>query len=228
MKTKGKSAIILGATGLTGNILLKLLLQDERYGQIKTFARSPLGLKHPKLVEKQCDLLELNKQAHDFYADDIFCCIGTTKAKTPDKEKYRAIDYGIPKMAAALAKKNKADCFIVISALGANANSSLFYPKIKGEMEQAVLAEKINRTFLLQPGLIGGHRQEHRTGEYLFKQLMGAIDFLLVGPLKKYRLIAPEHIAQVMIWLGNHAYDGVRIPSNKIRDLANTYGKIRS
>jgi hypothetical protein len=116
--TRGdKTAIILGATGLTGGLLLQLLLRDDRYADIKVFTRSPLRLTHPKLTEIQCDLLTLENQEADFTADEVFCCIGTTKANTPDKELYKAIDYGIPVAAASLCKKNEIPTFLVVSAM---------------------------------------------------------------------------------------------------------------
>jgi len=139
MKKTDKTAIILGATGLTGGILLELLLKDDRYSQLKVLTRSPLRLTHPKLTEIQCDLLKLEEQQAHFNADEVFCCIGTTKAKTPDKERYKAIDFGIPITAAQLCKKNNITTFLVVSAMGADPNSSVFYNKVKGEMEAAVL-----------------------------------------------------------------------------------------
>lgn len=228
MKTEGKTALVLGATGLTGVHLLQLLLHDARYDKITTLARSPLGVAHQKLVAIQGDLLQLQEESALFRVDDVFCCIGTTTAKTPDKQGYRAIDFGIPVTAARLAKEEGALCLVVMSALGANAKSSLFYPRVKGEMEEAVLGQNLHRTFILQPALIGGHREEARRGEYLVKKLMGALNFLLVGPLRKYRVIAPEAIAQAMIWLANHTYGEARIPSDTIAKLAKAYGKTGS
>ena len=228
MKTEGKTAIVLGATGLTGKHVLQLLLRDAHYGKITSLARNPLGWAHPKLKEVQGDLLKLQERADLFGVDDVFCCIGTTRAKTPNKERYRDIDFGIPATAARLAKENGAACFLVISALGANAKSTFFYSRIKGEMEIAVLRQNMERTFILQPGLIGGNREERRTAEHLFKKIMGALHFLLLGPLRKYRIIAPEHIAQAMVWLANHRHGEARIPSDNIRKLAEKYVKTGS
>ncbi len=102
-----KTAIILGATGLTGSLLLQMLLKDNRYKKIKLFSRKTTGIKNEKLQEHLLDLLKLSDHVSDFVADEVFCCIGTTKAKTPDKGLYKKIDYGIPVGAAELCKKNK-------------------------------------------------------------------------------------------------------------------------
>jgi uncharacterized protein YbjT (DUF2867 family) len=220
MKKTDKKAIILGATGLTGGILLQSMLHDERYTSIKAFTRKPLGISHPKLSEFKCDLLKLAEQEKHFTADEVFCCIGTTKAKTPDEETYRAIDYGIPVAAASLCKINNIPSFLVVSAMGADPNSSIFYNKIKGEMEAAVLKLGLPKTYILQPSLISGDRDESRPGEYFFKQFMKIFNSVMLGSLKKYRTIAPESIAKTMVWLANNPYAENRLTSDIIIRIA--------
>ena len=160
-----KTAIILGATGLTGSILLEKLLNDDRYKTIKLFSRKEIDGLPSKVKQFVGDILELDNFKKDFTADEVFCCIGTTAKKTPGKTLYKKIDFGIPVTAAKLSKANGIPTFLVISALGANATSPVFYNKTKGEMEQAVLSEKIEKTHILQPSIIGGDRQEKRIGE---------------------------------------------------------------
>lgn len=222
MDGKVKTAIILGATGLTGGILLQLLLGDRRYQKIKLFSRSGIGFEHPKLEEYLGDLMNLATFQNDFKGDVVFCCIGTTKAKTSDKEIYKMIDYGIPVNAAHICKENGIETFLVVSALGANPESTIFYNRIKGQMEKAVLDFQIGKTHILQPSLISGKRKEKRRGEQVFKQLMAAIDFLLVGPLEKYRSVHPETIAKCMIWLANNDMEKIRIESDEIKKIANS------
>ena len=215
-----KTAIILGATGLTGGILLHKLLKDDRYAKIKLFSRSSVKLDHPKIEEYLIDMFNLRDHSTSFTADEVFCCVGTTKSKTPDKEKYHNVDYGIPVSAARLCKTNGINTLIVVSALGANANSAIFYNRTKGEMEKAVLEFNIPNTYILQPSLIDSKRQERRIGEYLFIQLMHLINPVLVGKLRKYRSIEPETIVSVMIWVANNKYSPEIIPSDKINQLA--------
>lgn len=214
-----KTAILLGATGLTGGKLLRYLLEDERYKVVKLFSRSTVDLSHPKLEEHLGDLTQMDQFAADFKADELFCCIGTTKSKTPNKELYRKIDYGIPKSAADLAKQKGIETFIVISALGADPGSSVFYNRTKGEMEEAVLKEGITKTHILQPSLIGGERDEKRMGEWIFKQVFKALNVFMIGPLKKYRSIKPYTIAKAMVWLANNDYDEIRIESDEIEKI---------
>ena len=218
-----KTAIILGATGLTGSILLKKLVADDRYGKIKVFTRSHVNLKHEKIEEYLIDLFELESLENLFTADEVFCCIGTTQKKTPDKDTYRQIDFGIPATAARLCRKNDIETFVVISALGADENSRIFYNRTKGEMEGAVLDQKISKTYILQPSLISGDREENRPLEFAFKKLMRIGDHFLFGGLKKFQSIHPSTIADAMLIVANHGYKNIRIESDEIKKLVTEY-----
>ena len=212
---------ILGATGLTGSLLLEQLLIDSRYQKIILFSRKTCGIKHDKIKEYLVDLLDLTAQKDKFLADEVFCCIGSTKAKTPNEEQYLEIDFGIPVMAAQLCKENDIQTFIVISALGADKHSKLFYNRTKGRMEEAVLIEKITNTYILQPALISGNRNEKRLGEDVAKLFMKLINPFLLGSLSKYKSIHPISIARCMVFLANNLYPAVIIPSDEIKKLAN-------
>lgn len=216
----GKTAIVLGATGLTGSLLLEKLLEDNRYETIKIFNRKSVRNKHPKLQEFIGDLLRLEYFAKDFTGDELYCCIGTTAKKTPDKTLYKNIDFGIPVAAAKLSKLQKISTFLVISALGSNPESSIFYSRIKGEMEQAILREEIPNTYILQPSIISGIRNENRLGEKAGIFVAKFLQFLLVGKLKKYRLISADKIALAMINLANTKPNITIIPSDKIENLS--------
>lgn len=215
-----KTAILLGATGLTGGILLQKLLKDPRYGKIIIYSRKKVAVKNAKIEEHLVDLLRLEDQRESFKADEVFCCIGSTQKKTPDEETYRRIDYGIPVAAAKMAKQNGINKFLVISALGASAKSKLFYNRTKGEMERDVLAEEIPKTFIFQPALIAGDREEKRIFEKISKEVMKVVNPFLSGGLKKYRSIHPEIIAEAMINVANNGYSKNVIPSDEIKSIA--------
>ncbi len=219
MEKKEKTTIVLGATGLTGGILLQFLLNDDRYGKVRLFSRSSVGFEHPGMEEHLGDLRDGSAFQNNFKADTVFCCIGTTKSKTPNKAWYKNVDYGIPVRAAELCKKNGIGTFLVVSALGANPKSRIFYNRIKGEMEAAVIKMNLPKTHILQPSLIGGKRKEKRIGEWIFKQFMKVAKLVMVGPLEKYRAIQPETLAKCLIWLDNHEYDQIRIPSSEIKRI---------
>lgn len=212
-----KTAIILGATGLTGGLLLERLLADDDYRTIKLFSRSSVKKSNPKIEEHITDLLALEKEAQHFRGEVVFCCIGTTKSKTSNKEKYKEIDYGIPVTAAGLAAQNGIGAFLVISAMGADPKSTVFYNKVKGEMEQDVIAQQVPHTYIFQPSLIGGKREEKRFGESAAKFFMSVFGFLVP---KKYKIIAPETIAKAMQIVAAKGYHQARIPSEEIKKIA--------
>ncbi|TRZ46409.1 nucleoside-diphosphate sugar epimerase [Robertkochia solimangrovi] len=217
--THKKTAIILGATGLTGQELLHLLLKDDRYEKLILFSRKSIGLRYPKIEEYLIDLFKLNLYRDHFKADEVFCCIGTTRKKTPDLDLYRKIDLGIPFAAARLSKSNEIPVFSVISAIGANTESRIFYNRIKGEMEKKVISMQIPHTFILRPSLITGNRKEVRTAEWISKLAMSLLNPLMAGPLKKYRSVSPEAIARTMISLSNDPIDKQIIENDEILQI---------
>ncbi|MEA1785670.1 NAD(P)H-binding protein [Arenibacter sp. GZD96] len=221
-----QTAILLGATGLTGGLLLHKLLKDNSFSKVTVFSRKPLAITHGKLEVHLIDVLQLQEYATIFYADVVYCCIGSTKKKTPDHEVYRAIDYGIPVAAAQLCKKNGIPVFIVVSALGADVKSTIFYSRIKGEMEEKVLAMHIEKTHILQPSLIAGNREERRSVEWISIQMMKLLNYMLVGSLKKYRSISPEVIADCMLWLTKNSFPWSRIASDQIGHIVQTHKEL--
>ena len=216
-----KTAIILGATGLTGSILLKKLLNDPSFETIKLFSRHTVEKYSPKIEERLIDLFHLEDHSEAFKADVVFCCIGTTKSKTPDKEIYKKIDYGIPVTAATLSKQNGIETFIVISAMGADADSSIFYNKTKGEMQRDVLNQNNENTYVLQPSLIVGDRNENRFGEKVATVFMKIFGFLIP---KKYKMIKAETIAEAMLVLAKKGFSKQQITSDEIKQIAENAG----
>ena len=175
----------------------------------------------PKIEEHLIDMFQLEEQQENFKADEVYVCIGTTKSKTPDNQTYKKIDKGIPVAAAKLCKLNNIDTYSVISALGANSNSSVFYNKVKGEMQDEVREQQIQNTYIFQPSLISGDREESRFWENVAKKAMSFFNVLMVGGLKKYRSIHPEQIANAMKWVANNGYNKQIIESDEIIEISN-------
>ena len=217
-----KTAIVLGATGLTGGLLVDSLIDNDAYRLIKLFSRRPSGYSSPKVREFVGDVLQLEQFKDDFFGDEVFVCVGTTSAKTRDRSVYRDIDFGIPVSAARLAVENKIPVFMVISALGSNAGSRVFYNRTKGEMEQAVLEQELPHTFILRPSLIVGNREERRMGESAAEVLLKILQVFLRGNLKKYKAINAESIAAAMIELAGSLPDMQIIESDLIQKLGET------
>ena len=208
-----KTAIILGATGLTGSLVLEQLLCSTNYEIIKLFSRKSTGISHPKVKEYIGNLLVLEDFKEDLTGDELYICIGTTKKKTPNHQQNRKIDLGIPAQAVEICKNNGVSKVAVVSAIGANTKSSISYNKIKGEMEHAVLSVNIERTYILRPSFIVGNRQEQRTGEEWGIAVFKCFKFLIP---KKYRAVEARDIAAKMIELCNSNASSKIIESNDI------------
>ena len=218
-----KTAIILGATGLTGGLLTELLIKDDAFSKIKLISRRATGFEHSKVEDIICDVLALETIKSQFTGDVVFCCIGTTKAKTPDRDLYYKIDHGIPVNAARLAKENKIPTFMVISSAGTSIKSPFFYVRTKGEMERDVLDIKVQNTYIMKPAFINGRPDEDRKGEKGLKTIMAVSDFLMVGPLKKYRSVMASDIAKAMAYLATSPVSHNDIMNQEIKTLSAQY-----
>lgn len=213
-------ATVFGATGLTGSELVKLLINDPSYCTIKIFTRKKTGFTSTKIEEHIVDLLDATSFENKFTGDVVFCCIGTTAKKTPNKELYTKIDFGIPASIAELCKKKGLPHLLCISALGADKNSSIFYNKTKGEMEETLISENLNHLHLLRPSLILGPRKELRLGEKLAEMFMIFGQLFMQGSLKKYRPIKASRIAKAMVHIAANPTAHSIVESDEIMSLS--------
>jgi len=194
-----KSAALLGATGLVGHYLLHELLQDPQYQKVTVFTRRPLPIQNPKIREVQGDLQQASLY-EDTEVDDVFCAIGTTRAKTPDLQAYRAIDYGIPLTAGRRLRQQGAQRFLLVSSQGANPHNKIFYSRLKGQVERDLGQQEWPELYLFRPSFIRGQRGETRWGEWLGKGIMKGLGPLLPG---RYQAIEASTIARSMLAVAN-------------------------
>ena len=198
-----KTAIIFGATGLTGSLVLKKLIRDERYEKIKVFTRSEPEIKSDKMEVIKTDLENLEKYSDEIAGDDVFCCLGTTIKKAGSKENFKKVDLDWPALIAKIASKNKVPNFLMISSIGADPKSANFYLRTKGEAENAVRQHDFYKVVILRPSMLLGKRSEFRFFEELGKLVMVPLKFLFIGKLRKYRPINSERVASAMIKFAN-------------------------
>ena len=137
-----KSAIILGASGLTGGYVLDELLKNPEYSKIIVFSRRPLEIENEKLQIFECDLLNLEEQKDYFKADEVYVCIGTTNNKTPNKKLYRDIDFGIPVTAAQLCRETELTILLLCPLLEQVLKVPFFIPKQKEKWRNLFLRWK--------------------------------------------------------------------------------------
>lgn len=217
----GKKALIIGSSGLVGTELLHILLEQSAYDEIRIFVRSSLHIQHNKLTEVIVDFDRLVEYKEYFAVDDIFCCMGTTIKKAKTQENMIKIDVDYPVTCAELGLKMGAKQFLVISSMGANSKSSVFYSRMKGILEEKLKAIGFPTLHILRPSLLLGNRKEFRFGEKASSYLMPLFHFLMVGPFKKYRAIKAITVAKAMGVLAQMNKNGTHIfLSNEIRDIA--------
>jgi uncharacterized protein YbjT (DUF2867 family) len=216
-----KKAIIAGASGLIGGLLLDIILHQPGYDEVLILVRRELPTQHVKLKQLVIDFDRLGDYADLITGDVIFCCLGSTRKKTPDLSVYRKIDQDYPLHLAQIALKNGISQYQLVSAIGANPTHSNFYTKMKGETEAAIKKVGIHTLHIYQPSFLTGNRKEKRTGEGFLIGLMKMLDPLLIGSLKKYRSIPGKTVAQAMYNESLVRQDGIFIhPSDKIKQLA--------
>jgi uncharacterized protein YbjT (DUF2867 family) len=208
---KTKTALVAGPTGLIGRQLLDLLLSDDAYQKVVALTRNPLGIDNPKLREVVLDLDRISEQREILRADDVFICLGTTIAKAKTKENFYKVDFYYPSILAKLMHENGAQQFLIVSALGADSHSSVYYNRVKGEMEIAISQEPYRAIHIFRPSLLLGPRKEKRVGEDAAKVFFRLFGWLFVGPLKKYRAIDSAKVARAMIEEAKKNQSGVFI-----------------
>ncbi|CAM3396920.1 NAD(P)H-binding protein [Empedobacter stercoris] len=194
-----KTVLIVGSTGLIGSLLLEKLLNDPNYSKVITIVRKPQQLNHPKIMEIVTDFNSEINLDHIETIDSIFSCLGTTRKKTPDLNAYRKIEIDIPVQFAQLGNKKGLTKFHYISSVGANATTSNFYLKMKGEAEKALQQENVKQLFLYRPSLLTGNRAEYRLAENISAKILPLFNPFLVGNLSKYKSIAAEKVAQALL-----------------------------
>jgi len=216
-----KTALIAGASGLVGSYCLRLLLQSPRYAKIIAIGRSPLPMQHPRLQQLLVDFNQLDRHRQSLIADDIFCCLGTTIKQAGSKENFYQVDFTYVTQLAAITSANFASQFLVVSSLGAQAASRIFYSRVKGQMEEAIKPMPFLAVHIFQPSLLLGPRPQKRLGEQIAQALMPKLNFLLLGPFKKYRPVLASDVARAMLFAAMQDGAGVCLhPSDKIAQEA--------
>ena len=194
-----RTALLIGATGLTGNHCLNILLNDDEYQSVIVLTRRTLDIRHDKLTQHIVDFDNLEAASHLIKADDIFCCLGTTIKVAGSKQAFRKVDVEYPTTIAQIAAQNGSAQFLVISAPESSDKSLLFYGRAKAEMEQAVCQFPFNGTYIFRPSLLMGARDKYRLAEGTAIKLFTALPWLLSGSLKKFRPIEAKAVATAMV-----------------------------
>ncbi|MFN2564364.1 MAG: NAD(P)H-binding protein [Gemmatimonadaceae bacterium] len=213
-----RSILVLGATGLVGSHCLRLLAAEPDVGRVVALTRRPLPreLVQRKVESHVVDFDALAAHAALFRVDQILCALGTTIRTAGSQVQFRVVDYDYPLAAARIGLAEGVTHFLLVSALGANARSRVFYTRVKGELESAVLALPFRSVTIVRPSLLLGPRAEFRLGEVVAKR------FAFLAPAK-YKPVDAHAVATVLVRAAKEDAPGRRIiESAEIRSLATT------
>jgi uncharacterized protein YbjT (DUF2867 family) len=192
------AALLVGATGLVGRECLRLLLADNHFGRIVVVARRPLSpdVRSPKLEIHVVDFDHLNEYGELFTVDAIICTLGTTIRQAGSRTRFRTVDYEYPLAFARLGRRHGCAHFLVVSALGANARSRIFYNRVKGELEDALRGIGYPRLTIVRPSLLLGPRAQARLGEEVAKRVSRWL-----GPLmpRAFKPVEARAVASVLV-----------------------------
>jgi uncharacterized protein YbjT (DUF2867 family) len=221
VSTTPKIALVAGATGLVGGLLLNTLLDAPDYARVYALTRRPLGKEHPKLANRVVSFPRMAEQLKGLTAHDAYCCIGTTIAEAGSEEAFREVDLDAVLLFAQAARAAQAKRFVVVSSVGADTSSKKLYLRTKGEMEDAITAVGFASVDILQPSLLLGPRKQMRPLELAGSILAPLVNPLLTGAREVYRAIPAEVVARGMLGAARRGGRGIyRYTHAAIQQLA--------
>jgi len=192
-----KKAIIIGATGMVGTQLIKLLIENDEFSEIVSLVRRESGFNHVKLKEHIIDFDQSENWSNLVKGDVLFSTLGTTIAQAKTKDAQFKVDFTYQFTVAEIAAKNGVSKYVLISSAGADSKSKIFYSKIKGELEDAVQSLPFEVISILRPGQLDGNRSEKRIGEKIALSVMYGLNNL--GLFMRYQPIQAVQVARAMI-----------------------------
>ncbi|MFK7973191.1 MAG: NAD(P)H-binding protein [Bacteroidia bacterium] len=193
----GFTALIIGATGLVGSSLLEQLISDAQFSAIHSFGRRDPEQADAKHKEHLVDFDKPDSWKEALHGDVLFSALGTTIKQAGSKEVQYKIDFTYQYQTAINAAENGVKHYVLISSAGASTQSNVFYSKMKGELEEAIIKLPFEKITILQPSLLTGPRKEFRLGERLSYWLL--LPLSLLPFIKKYRPIPANTVARAMI-----------------------------
>lgn len=191
------NALILGYTGAVGSALLEELVKSDKVNSIVCLGRRPAAYDHHKIQFVKADLSKLVDHLDAFSGiSRVYCCLGTTMKQAGSKEAFKMVDYNMVVDAANIAKQAGVSHFSLISAVGADAKSNIFYNRVKGETENALKAVNFDRVSIYRPGLLLGERKEVRVGERIGAAILPLIQWIFPA---RFRSIHVRTVAKAIL-----------------------------
>ncbi|AKU96699.1 Oxidoreductase [Labilithrix luteola] len=193
-------AIVIGGTGLVGSQLLDQLQEDTRFEKVVSLVRRKSGREHPKLDEHVIDFRSKDSWSpliEGSQGDVLFSTLGTTLRLAGSQAAQYEVDYTFQYRIAEQAAAAGVKRYVLVSSSGANWNSSLFYTRMKGELERDVEKLPFSRIRILRPGLLAGERAKRRPLEGVGQVVVSALKFL--PGVRQYRPVPAKTVARAMI-----------------------------
>ena len=210
------TAVVFGGTGLVGNHLLKILINDDYYSKVKVFTRSKIEIIHHKLEIIETNFENIESLKDKISADNCFFCIGTTKKNSPQKLEYQRIELELPKKIAQICKSNAIRSFIFVSSGFANPNHSGEYLRFKGLVEEELKSLSFENLGILRPSFLLGKRKQFRIFETIGIYIFRLLSPFFIGPLKKMKPIHANTVAKAMSNIIKKNLSQVTYESNEI------------
>lgn len=197
----GKVAVVIGGTGLVGKQLVRLMVKDERYEHIILISRKSHDIQDPKILELIIDdFSKLREHLAKLNGHDFYCALGTTRKKAGSKEAFLKVDVEYPIEFAKIAKSQPDfKQLLVVTAVGANSSSPLFYNMAKGQLEDQLQDLNLPALKIFQPSLLLGNRKEYRFMEEVAKVLSAFASFFTIASKKRVGAIHDVEVAKSMI-----------------------------
>ena len=206
------TALLLGATGLVGRHLLGRLARDARWTRVVTLDRRPTAAASATHAPHVVDFDRLDALDDGLFAvDAVFCALGTTIKQAGSQGAFRHVDFEIPVAVARRARAAGAPQMLLVSSMGSDAGSRVFYTRVKGETEEAMGAIGFRSVGIARPSLLTGARREARMGEQVSEAVLGVLRPLLVGPLKNLRPTAADDVAAALVAFAASRRPGVTV-----------------
>lgn len=186
-------ALVIGATGSTGEFLVDELLADKDYTGVTVFVRKPIGKQHPKLVEQIIDFSNIDSYRDLIVGDVFFSCLGTTLKTAGSEENQRKIDFDIPASFAKIARLNGVPSMVLLSAYGASSQSRVFYSRLKGQLEDKIAELNFGQYIIFKPGLLL-RKGSDRFGEKIMVRILNV--FNSIGLFQKFKPLPTDLLAK--------------------------------
>ncbi len=206
-----RTALVAGGSGLVGGHVLRQLLEDPDYDRVTALTRRPLTLTHKKLVQRVVDFDRLAEVGDFPRVHDVFCCLGTTIKQAGSQEAFRKVDLTYVAELGRMAVRHRTSQFLLVTALGADPGSRVFYNRVKGEAEEALRRLQFDGIQIFRPSLLLGARAQIRPAERLAMVLSPLVGWMLVGSLAKYRPIKVATVARAMVRIARQAPRGAHV-----------------